>query len=156
MSGLAITMIISCFAFGINLSDPNRGSAESSLAFIVSSGEQNVSIDPLIGPVLADYTKQKKLIDYSKEVISVSSKLKDPSVIISGWYLNFILTLQEKNKGRHDFVYYVDETALRHYKSKGVKIYYLAGQNIFNDLRFNASFTDQYAEPLEVKDDRMQ
>ncbi len=147
MAGFAIAMIISGFAAGVNLSDQNRGSAQSGLALIINVSGQQVSIDPLVGPVMADYTKQKRIINFSREVVSKATQLDNKSVIISGWYLNFILSML-KNSSQRQFVYYINELTIKEYLSKGYNIYYLPDQNKFNDLRFKGAFTNRYAKPF--------
>ena len=145
---LSIAMIISCFSLGINLSDTNRGSIESSFAYRMKIAGQLVSIDPFIGPVIADYSKQERMIHFAEEVLEKTDKLKSPSVIISGWYLNFIRVLSGNKKSIHQFVYYVDEYEIREYIKKGNRVYYLPLQDEYNDLRFKSRFTNNYSLPL--------
>jgi hypothetical protein len=148
MNFLAGLMIVSSFSFGVNLSDPYRGSEESSMAYIINTANQKISIDPLAGPVIADQSKQKKMIHYCKEVINKTKQLPDSSMIISGWYLNYILVLQGDENKNQQFVYYTDEASLMHQKERGFPVYFLAGQDEFNDLRFKGNFTGKYSKPL--------
>ena len=76
MNRFAIAMLLSSFLFGLNLSDPNRGSAASLMAFNFKVKGQPVSFDPLMGPVLADHTKQKNMISFSKKIISQGNTAK--------------------------------------------------------------------------------
>lgn len=150
MNLFVIGMIASCFLFGINLSNNNRGSDESSLAinFIVSG--QNISFDPIVGPVIADITKQKKIISYAHAVLEETAVLKNPAVIISGWYLNFILALKGDKSEASTFVYFINEHELKKFKDNDYVVYYLEEQEKFNDIRYKGDFTKKYTLPLIV------
>ena len=145
---LTMAMITSCFLLGLNLSDPNRGSAESAFAYKTKIAGQQVSIDPFVGLLFADYSKQKRMIHFVEEVLAKTEDLKSPSVLISGWYLNFIRVLSGNKKLIHQFVYYIDEKEILEYIKKGYKVYYLPLQDEYNDLRFKGKFTNNYALPL--------
>lgn len=143
------SLVISCFFFGINLAEANRGSESSAVAFTFSWSRQQIAFDPLSGLLIADRSKRKKRAMYVHSVLRKSENIDTVSVIISGWWLSEILVRQKgyENK-RVLFRHYLDEQELKWYKENGYALYYLEDQDEYNDLRYKKSFTSKYARPF--------
>jgi hypothetical protein len=145
----AILLIIACFFFGINLSDPLRGSKESKLSYSFNVSNQKVVFDVFSGIFTADITKRINRTAFSEQIIEKASTINKPTYVIAGWFLSDILVLQ---KGREnnmvEYAYYTDEQKLDSLKSKGIQLFYLPQQNELNDLRFKHSFTEKYSSPF--------
>ncbi len=141
------SLIISCFFIGVNLTDPNRGSPPSIISYSVKAAGQMVSFDLLKGPVIADCEKQKAILDYTAKVIQSEKDIDEYSVVIAGWYLNFI-QYQRKEKPilPVQYVYYIDEDSIDKYLANKYHLYYLPLQDQFNDLRFNMQNTASVAD----------
>ncbi len=149
MNVFAVAMIASSFFLGVNLADPNRGSVPSALSFTTNINNQPVSFDFLKGPVIADHEKQKTLIAYSDHVIEEVSKMENPSVVIAGWYLNFIECRKEhSNNSKASYVYYIDADSMNYYLKNRYSLYYLPLQDQFNDVRFKMDVTSLKAKPF--------
>ncbi|MEP7262923.1 MAG: hypothetical protein ABI772_00420 [Bacteroidota bacterium] len=146
---LACLFIISSFCFGINLKDSNRGNIPSAVSCSFKIASQEVTFDLLKGPVIAEYEKQKNILEFTDNVLTRASTIKHRSVVIAGWYLNFI-----QKKGRHlnndivKCVYYIDADSVSGYKVNGYDVYYLPLQEQFNDLRFGINNTAELSSPF--------
>jgi len=142
-----ILLIVSTFSFGINLSDPLRGSKESKHSIQKNIGGQKIVVDPFVGLLMADITKRQQRTAYSNNVLSKTKFIKNPTYIIAGWWLADLLVLQRENENKMvNFGYYTDEPDLLKYKKEGKKLFYLPEQDSFNDLRFRKTFTHRYAD----------
>lgn len=147
MKWLTVSFIVSSYFIGVNLTDPNRGSPPSPLSYSVNAAGQLVSFDLLKGPVIADYEKQKNILDFAATVIQSEKDMEEPSVVIAGWYLNFI-QYQRKDQSALPvkYVYYIDEDSINKYLVNNYHLYYLPLQDQFNDLRFNMKSTANIAD----------
>jgi hypothetical protein len=145
----ALLLIIACFFFGINLSDPLRGSKESALSYTFNVSNQKVVFDVFSGIFTADITKRINRTEFSESVIEKASLINQPTYIIAGWYLSDILVLQKGRENKMvEYAYYTEEIKLDSLKSNGVNLFYLPQQNELNDLRFKKNFTEKYASPF--------
>jgi hypothetical protein len=145
---LMLCMIFSSLFAGINLNDSRRGNEPTKFSWSRSVSGQQISFDLLKGPVIADYEKQKHMVAYAKDVINKSNDIQRPSVVIAGWYLNFIKVLDKHPISNIQYVYYIDEKELQNDIAKKYAVYYLADQNRYNDLRFDFSATSALAKPF--------
>ena len=145
----AILLLIACFFFGINLSDPLRGSKESAVSYTFDISNQKVVFDVFSGIFTADITKRINRTEFSESIIEKASIINKPTFIIAGWYLSDILVLQKgKENNLVEYAYYTDESKLDSLKSNGIQLFYLPQQNELNDLRFKSAFTEKYASPF--------
>ena len=145
----ALLLIIACFFFGINLSDPLRGSKESALSYTFNVSNQKVVFDVFSGIFTADITKRINRTEFSESIIEKASRINRPTYIIAGWYLSDILVLQKGKENKLvEYSYYTDEQKLDSLKSNGINLFYLPQQNELNDLRFKNAFTEKYASPF--------
>jgi hypothetical protein len=145
----AILLIFACFFFGINLSDPLRGSKESALSYTFNVSNQKVVFDVFSGIFTADITKRINRTEFSESIIEKASRINRPTYIIAGWYLSDILVLQKGKENKLvEYSYYTDEQKLDSLKSNGINLFYLPQQNELNDLRFKNTFTEKYASPF--------
>ena len=152
LRAITVTLFLSGLFFGINLAEANRGSGYSKLALVKNISGQQVAFDPLNGLVLADRSKRKQRTAFAQQVLSTTKNLHEKTYIITGWWLADLLYLT-KDHAHGDILYryYTDEQELKWYKAQGYKIYYLEDQDELNDLRFQKTFTRQYAQPLQVR-----
>lgn len=148
---LAIFLLISCFMFGLNLSDPWRGGKKSKTAMIFSIGNQQVVFDPLIGVVTDDYFKRKSRSNFASQIILLTDSLPGKTAIISGWWLGDIL-VQKKNfqKDKTLFLYYIDKLKILQLVEQGYTIYYLPEQDFYNDQKAGEKFTARLAKPFPI------
>ncbi|MFM2156037.1 MAG: hypothetical protein RL516_786 [Bacteroidota bacterium] len=145
----ALLLIFACFFFGINLSDPLRGSKESALSYTYNVSNQKVVFDVFSGIFTADITKRINRTEFSESIIEKASRINRPTYIIAGWYLSDILVLQKGKENKLvEYSYYTDEQKLDSLKSNGINLFYLPQQNELNDLRFKNTFTEKYASPF--------
>jgi hypothetical protein len=145
----ALLLIIACFFFGINLSDPLRGSKESALSYTFNVSNQKVVFDVFSGIFTADITKRINRTEFSERIIEKASRISSPTYIIAGWYLSDILVLQKGRENKLvEYSYYTEEQKLDSLKSNGINLFYLPQQNELNDLRFKNAFTEKYASPF--------
>ena len=145
----ALLLIIACFFFGINLSDPLRGSKESALSYSFEVSNQKVVFDVFSGIFTADITKRINRTEFSERIIAKASSINHPTYIIAGWYLSDILVLQKGRENKLvEYGYYTTENTLDSLRSNGINLFYLPQQNELNDLRFKNNFTKKYASPF--------
>lgn len=149
MTILTLSLLLSCFFFGINLHDPYRGGKASSLSIPFHAGRATAVFDPLAGTVTDDYLKRKQRIAYSQKIISMTDTINDNMAVIAGWWLGDILVQQDPKPGRKAvFYYYADESTLQNLQERGYKIYFLPEQDYYNDERAGAQITGKYAQQL--------
>ncbi len=146
MYGLLLSLLFSCFFFGVNLSDPNRGSTPSSLAVFLKTGNQEIVFDPLKGVVTDDFDRRKQRIRYAGGIVSVTDTLQAKTALLAGWWLGDILVRQDPSRKRQTlFYYHIPEQTLDSLRRSGCRIYYLPGQDEVNDAWLKKSLTRDYA-----------
>lgn len=144
-------LIVGCFFAGINLADKNRSANPSDFAIIKTIHHQKVAFDLLNGSVTDDYKKRWARINYTYKVIDAVNRLERKSIIISGYWLNNILIQQQGRENDFtQYVYYLDMEQMSKYISEGYKIYYVEGQDKFNDLCFKGKFTNALAQQVPM------
>jgi hypothetical protein len=147
---LTVSLILSCFTFGINLAEVDRGSTVSKLAWTFETGGQKIAMDPLAGLVVADRSKRIQRIRYAERVMASIDDVRQPAVLITGWWQAHLLVLQRENeRGPSNVIirHYCSEEELSDWRTKGYTIYFLEGQDSYNDLRFRGDFTKRLAIP---------
>lgn len=144
----SFSMIFSSFFIGINLNDSLRGSDPSRFSIDLKLWEQNVSIDFLLGPVIADQVKRRNKIDFSEKVIRKINLLERKTVIIAGFWMNDILGKTDSLPANIHLVYYVNEDSLQRFRQAGNDILYLPEQDYYNDKCFKREFTNKFATPF--------
>lgn len=146
-----IAFVFSCFFFGVNLAEANRGSAVSKYAKIISVSGQQVAIDPLNGLVPADYSKRQSRTVFAKKIIEATQQIHDKTIIIAGWWLADILVLQRGHENNFiSYKYYIDEPEIKWFHDNGYTILFLEDQGAYNDLRFRKKFTERYATRFAI------
>ena len=145
----AISLVVSCFFFGINLSDPLRGSKESAASFTFEVSKQKVAFDVFSGIFTADITKRINRTHFAEKVLQQVQGIHQPTYIIAGWYLSDLLVLQRNKENKLvEFGYYTAEAKLDSLAKKNIDLRYLPQQDELNDLRFNSTFTNKWAKPF--------
>lgn len=151
LRNLAISFLFSCFFFGINLAEENRGSATSALAVHATVGENLIALDPLQGLVLADQSKRLQQIKFAEKIIKRTSTLRKKTILIAGWW-NAIVQVLHKNNPNDSVIirHYIDEPELKWLNESEYDIYYIEDQGMYNDLRFQKNITDLYAKKFDL------
>lgn len=146
---LCVLLTLSSFLFSMNLTDPLRGSARSSLATTFTLAGQEVFIDPLSGPIFSDYTKRLNKIAYTEKVFDKIQNEQGKIVLISGWWYNELLVRSWGTLPKNNVipVFYIDRPTMERYLAEGYSICYLPEQNLYNDQYSQMSFTDTVAKP---------
>lgn len=148
---VCVMLIAGCFVMGINLADDNRSATPSDFAIIKTIHHQKVAFDLLRGSVTDDYHKRWARIHYTNKVIDAANKSDEKKVVISGYWLNNILIQQQGRENDFtQYVHYLDKEQMTKYISEGHKIYYVEGQDKFNDLCFKGKFTNALAQQLPM------
>lgn len=148
---LLLSAVISCFLFGLNLDDVNRGSARSMAGISFTVNDQPVVFDPLQGLLTADRSKRLQRTAFASKVLDAAENIQRPAAVIAGWWLADILVLEkERPASGVAWMYYTEEARLITLKSQKVHLYYLPDQDNFNDIRFDGAFTYQYADPFPL------
>jgi hypothetical protein len=102
------------------------GLSRSAMRFDV--GGDQIIVDPLAGPLLLDYSRRMKSVQYAEHVLAKSHIIKAESVVLSGrWMLMIDAYMHEKQQASVSFIEGADEASLRTYRDRGVDIYYLVG-----------------------------
>ena len=143
-----IGMILSCFFGGVNLIHDLKGESQSSVSISNNFGPNKVAFDLLKGPLPAEKEKRKNQIRFVKRIISHEEKINAPTVIISGWWYNYIIALNSNSNHLANYVYYESQSVLIDLKSRGYEIFYLPEQDGWNNKRFHSNFTNELAKPL--------
>lgn len=147
---LTFTIVLSCFTFGVNLAEGDRGSAVSPYAWVFKTGGQTVALDPVNGMVIADKSKRSQRIRYAGQILASLSGVKEKAVLITGWWQAHLLVMQREQDQIPSPViirHYCSKEELTSWKRKGYSVYFLKDQAVYNDLRFKGSFTGELASP---------
>ncbi len=144
------SMIVSGWIFGVNLIDKTRGSEESSYFSIQIAG-QKISINPIVGNIIADYRKREIKNNYVMNVLSKTDTIYSKTAIISGWWYNQLLieNNNKRKKSNIEYLFYCSKDSLEKLKKMNYSILYLEEQNIYNDLFYKINCTNLYAKPLD-------
>lgn len=146
---ITLMMILSCFFAGIQLDDKLRGSVPTFASVPFQIGNTNVTFDLLQGPVTADDSKRKNKIAYAKQIATALSEIKNPTVLIAGWWQNEVNYFRISSPNpQTEVVYYIDEATINNYQQQGYQLFYLPEQEYYNDLRFKGNFTKGKALPF--------
>ncbi|MBN8703535.1 MAG: glycosyltransferase family 39 protein [Bacteroidetes bacterium] len=147
---LCISIISSSFILGINITDKLRGSEHSEFALKKSISGQEIYLDPITGPLYADYTKRKNKKKYTESVLAKCKQATQKQAIICGWWYNELVVRNgfsvQCNNGL--LLGYANEFKMDSLTAQNYQLYYLPEQNIYNDLLFNIHFTDTIANPF--------
>ena len=147
----SMALILSSFFCGVNLADAKRGSSSLFKTLEVEIKRQKVYFDLFSGPLYADYSKRVNKQLYVNEVLAKTNNLNSPTAIICGWWYNQLLvdTYNKSVNPNVNFVFYCDEDSLRRMQQNGWQIYYLADQEIYNDLMFSMQKTSIMAKSFD-------
>ncbi|MEO5570236.1 MAG: hypothetical protein ABIT08_03325 [Bacteroidia bacterium] len=145
----SFSVIFSSFFIGVNLNDALRGSTPSSFCYDLEVAGQNISVDFLRGPVIADLYKRINKMEFSESVIEKLQTINKKTVIITGFWMNDILAKTDALPSVV-LIYYQDENFLKTKLLEGYEIYYLPEQDYYNDLCFRKKFTNEFAKPLKL------
>jgi hypothetical protein len=138
--GIAL-MIFSSFVFGFNLSDPYRGAESKSEIFSCTISGQEVFLDGFGGPITHDYSKRKLKNEYCKAIMKKAAEVPGQKSVICGWWYNQLLIYSDiyGQPANTQWLFYADTTLLHDRIKSGQTIYFLAEQDVFNDLMFSTS-----------------
>ncbi len=146
----SFSMIFSSFFIGINLNDNLRGADASRWSFTTKISGQEIAIDFLQGPIIADHIKRRNKMDFAEKVVKhlQSVKPSNKTILISGFWMNDILGKTDSLPVNVRLEYYMNEDSLVKLKQEGYEIYYLPEQDVYNDKCFNKKFTQRIAQPF--------
>lgn len=140
-----IGLIVSCFLGGINLIHDYRGITVSKMAISKNIKSELVAFDLLKGPVIAEQEKRNRQMQFAQKIIEAEQNVTQPTVIISGWWYNYIKALNINSNHNVNYVYYEPQSVLVDFKSRGYQIFYLPEQDYWNNKRFKSNFTKELA-----------
>lgn len=153
---IAVLILLSSFAFSINLTDSLRGSSYSVAAMKFQVSGQEIFVDPLSGPIFSEKSKRKNKMAYVESVCVQLDTTRVPQALICGWWYNEILTEYlpgrsgRKLPGAVQLEFYAPCERMQTLSATH-KIYYLPEQNLYNDLMFQQACTEELAELYPVK-----
>lgn len=85
---VGVLFLISPITFGINISDPERGSSFSTIALHANVSGQDVFFDPLTGPLQIENARRINRQEYIDKAYNSYLKLNEKSVLLCGWWMN--------------------------------------------------------------------
>jgi hypothetical protein len=148
-----ICLLSASFLFSFGLTDSYRGSTYSPLAMVTRAGNQSIFLDPITGPLNADFTKRKNKAAFCKEVVlqlQANPSNKEKAILICGWWYNELLV---KNRTEHlgiegNLRFYIKKPEIDSLLRQGNTLYFLPEQDNFNDLYsgFEKGYTLQRAK----------
>jgi type IV secretory pathway VirB3-like protein len=142
---IALLLVASNFLCGIYLNDNYRGNKSNGIVMHIAG--QSLSFDLFKGPLIAEHEKRNKKLAFVYAVIDTLPKLKQPFVILSGWYTNELEVIARSKNININCEYFITPELLRDYKQKSITVYYLPQQDAVNDLRWQTN-TKKMALPL--------
>ena len=146
---ITASLATSCFFAGINLAEPNRSALPGKFALTRKVNNQRICFDPLSGNVVDDYAKRIQRIKYAESVIEKVQHLQGGNAVICGYWVNMISILSIGHLNEQiTLLHYADEQELIRLKNANMKIYYIPGQDSFNDVCFKSVFTHKWAKSL--------
>lgn len=170
-----IVYVLAPFLLGMNITDELRGSGTSAASMRFTVSGQEISIDALRGPALAEKEKRRNKNEYTNAVCDSMLQLPEDQTVICGWWFNEIF-VNFIRQGRVDIqttpesmaeanvtggtsaikiFFYLNCAQIEERRTSGDmpggKIYYLPEQNIYNDQMFGQECTDEIAEPFPIK-----
>lgn len=151
LTTFSFSVIFSSFFIGVNLNNDLRGAIPSKWSFSFSVFNESLTIDFLKGPLIAEKEKRNNKIAFAKSVIDNIDAIKNPAVLICGFWISDILGNADSITPNIKLVYFVPEDSLVHFRHQGMQIFYLPEQDAFNDLRYKRSFTQTYGDPFPTK-----
>lgn len=155
----AVLFVISPFLFGMNITDELRGSGATSSAIRFTMSGQEISIDAVRGPALAEKEKRKNKMQYVADVFNQLDTMQGNVALICGWWYNEMLVHEmNRNKlvwteGEKKLMFYATCEELTELKAgdEPYSIYFLPEQNMYNDQMFNQTCTDSIATPFSIQ-----
>ncbi|MBT8194890.1 MAG: hypothetical protein HKO56_03360, partial [Bacteroidia bacterium] len=97
---------------------------------------------------IAEQEKRKNQVQLAHKIIEAEKNIQQPTVVISGWWYNYIKSLNTNSNHNVNYVYYEPQSVLVDLKNRGYKIYYLPEQDFWNNKRFKSDFTKDLANPI--------
>ena len=146
---ITASLVISCFLGGINLADSHRSALPGKYAIVRKAGSQLIAFDPLSGNVTDDHSKRIQRIKYAGSVVEQAMQLKGKNALICGYWINMVSILGiGQLSDKQNLLHYADEQELIKLKNANTEIYYIPGQDSFNDVCFKNVFTRKWAKSL--------
>ncbi|MDX5326959.1 MAG: hypothetical protein LPK80_11950 [Bacteroidota bacterium] len=146
-----ILILLSPWFFGINITDPYRGSDHSSYAYLFKTGNGETFLDPVQGPLLNDATKRIRKMEFSNRTELVLDTMTRPSHVIAGWWYAMLEVDRLENKwanGNVHLHYYLPPEKMDSILGSGMKLYVLPDQADVNDLKYGIRNTSEKAFSL--------
>lgn len=146
-------MVLSPFAFGINLQDPLRGSLVSGSARVEMIGDQIIAFDPWVGPLAADLSKRWNKADYVDETLYCLSKKQEPQAVIAGWWYAMLEVEKRQREWTApvEFLYYCPPEKFDELEARKVAVYYLDQQGLINNRKYGNEMATTRAQALTCR-----
>ena len=148
---LAALFLVSPVLFGINLSDAERGSSRSAAAIELHVAGQDVFFDVFTGPILIEHSRRMNRITYIRNAHEKYMKLKVPTALLCGWWMNQMLEEVHEN-GSNPNVYlveYATENQIDSLLHLNLKINHLDEIDRGNDERYGITKTSEISVLLD-------
>lgn len=142
--------IVSPMTFGINLSDPERGSDYSSSAILMNVSGQQVFFDPFTGPIQIERSRRINRQKYVNKSYINYAKTKTKSALLCGWWMNQFSekVFQAGANNNVVIIEYANENQLDSLLKLDYKLLHLDEIDVANDNRFDIRMTQKLSKEL--------
>lgn len=142
--------LLSPWLFGVDISDPLRGSKPSPVSISISSFSQEIFIDPISGPIINDATKRINKANTTNQLVEWMNNEKDSTLFVAGWWFPMIQVhyLENPNKTVVTPVYYATEKQILEARKKGNEIKYAPEQDKINHQKYRHDLLKRYGKPV--------
>ncbi|MEO0311724.1 MAG: hypothetical protein RIQ89_1381 [Bacteroidota bacterium] len=137
---IAFASILCIAPFLVSISPAGRADSPNfsiaSIAF--EAGEQQLKLDFLKGPVFAYQSRRENSLSYTRQVANSFDTISKPSLLLTGRWQNALLfQLPGVDKKFITLRDYLSEEQLLWYIGKEYQIYYLPGEEEYNNKKFS-------------------
>jgi len=134
---VCLFIIISSFVVSIDSADRPWNPEPSRCAVKINIKERTILVDFLRGSIFTDYFQRLKRIEYTKKVIQAGDNLKEPSVVIVGVWLSYIIEMTPNampesefpdyllKRGIVEYIPLLTPEYLSRYRQEGRRMYYI-------------------------------
>lgn len=125
----------------------------SSKAIYLHAFNNTLVLDPLYGPLIADYKMRRNGETFVDQVQANAASLGVKSVIVTGtWLTKFQVATQGEQAYQVEYIYlFKTAEEIERYQTKGYQILYLPGQLEYNLSKYQIDLLDYGAQPVPLK-----
>ncbi|HQU99601.1 MAG: hypothetical protein JNK61_02710 [Bacteroidia bacterium] len=147
VTSITCLLIASNFLGGLYLKDAYRTKQPGSIELKIAG--QPILFDVCKGPLLAEHEKRLQKIDFINTVLDTLPLLKQPAIILSGWYTNELEVLARRRHITLNCMYFMEPQLLEKNCAQHITVYFLPQQDAVNDIRWKVSnLTKNFSQPL--------